>query len=118
VDWKLLQRFFKDYIAVGVLNESDGNGSHAVTIHGNFVYDANEVVALPLCQEALDYCCSTTTVKNKFVNFRELIFFYYEGQDMNRKSALTLYSLRPYKRKRDKDSDDEDLVVPNQVPRL
>ena len=118
VDWKLLQRFLKDYIAVGVLNESDGNGSHAVTIHGNFVYDANEVVALPLCQEALDYCCSTTTVKNEFVNFRELIFFYYEGQDMNRKSAMTLYSLRPYKRKRDKDSDDEDLVVPNQVPRL
>jgi hypothetical protein len=105
-------------MAVGVLNESDGNGSHAVTIHGNFVYDANEVVALPLCQEALDYCCSTSTVKNEFVNFRELTFFYYEGQDKNRKSAMTLYSLKPDKRKRkDGDGDNEPEPGPKIVRR-
>ncbi len=56
-------------MVLAVLNESDGNGSHAVTIHSGYVYDANEVVAVPLCKEALDYCCSTSTVKNEFVSF-------------------------------------------------
>ena len=36
-------------VFVGVLFASDGNSSHAVTIHGSLIYDANEVVALPLC---------------------------------------------------------------------
>ena len=75
-DWKLLQERMKDTILLGVLNESDGNGSHAVTIHGGYVYDANEVVAIPLCKEALDYCCSTTTVKNEFVSFRKVTLFF------------------------------------------
>ena len=69
-DWQqLLQGKMKDTIVLGVLNKSDGNCSHAVTIHGGYVYDANEEVAIPLCKEALDYCCSTSTVKNEFVNF-------------------------------------------------
>lgn len=46
----------------GVLNKSDGNASHAVAIHGGFMFYANEVVALPLCQDALDNCCSTNAV--------------------------------------------------------
>ena len=41
----------KRTVFVGVLFSSDGNSSHAVTIHGGFIYDANEMVALPLCQE-------------------------------------------------------------------
>ena len=33
---------------------------HAVTIHGKYtIYDANEVIALPLCQDALDYYCTS-----------------------------------------------------------
>ena len=55
---------------VGVLFALDGNSSHAVTIHGGLIYDANEVVALPLCREALDYCTSTETHKSTFVEFR------------------------------------------------
>ena len=58
------------HILVGVLLASDGNCSHAVSIHGGNVYDANEVVALPLCQEALDYCTSTAEVNSSFVRFR------------------------------------------------
>ena len=49
-DWQLLQEHMKDTMVLAVLNESDGNGSHAVTIHSGYVYDANEVVAIPLCK--------------------------------------------------------------------
>ena len=88
-DWHLLQgEKMKDTILLGVLNESDGNGSHAVTIHGGYVFDANEVVAIPLCKETLDYCCST--VKNGFVSFRKATLFCYDGPDVNRKSQMTL----------------------------
>jgi hypothetical protein len=69
VDWKLLQNQMNDTILLRVLNKSDGNNSHTVTVHGGYVYDANEVVAIPLCKEALDHCCSTTMVKNEFVSF-------------------------------------------------
>jgi hypothetical protein len=41
-----------------VLNASDENCSHAVNVQFGFVYDANKLVAIPLCQEALDYCTS------------------------------------------------------------
>jgi hypothetical protein len=64
-------------LSLRVLNASDGNCSHAVTVHGRFVYDANELVAIPLCQEALDYCTSTQTEKSSFVNFRRIALFYY-----------------------------------------
>ena len=67
------------HISVGVLLASDGNCSHAVTIHGGFVYDANEMVALPLCQEALDYCTSTAEMKSSFVRFRRGYFLGYKG---------------------------------------
>jgi hypothetical protein len=98
-DWQqLLGERMKDTILMGVLNESDGNGSHAVTIHGGYVYDANEVVAIPLCKEALDYCCSTTTVKNGFVSFRKATLFYYDGPDVNRKSQMTLVECLKRKR--------------------
>jgi hypothetical protein len=77
-------------LLLGVLNASDGNCSHALTVHGGFVYDANKLVAIPLCQEALDYCTSTQTEKSSFVNFRRIALFYYEGQrqEMVRKMSL------------------------------
>jgi hypothetical protein len=100
LDWQLLQEKMKNTIVLGVLNESDGNGSHAVTIHGGYVYDANEEVAIPLCKEALDYCCSTSTVKNKFVSFRKATLFFYEGTDVIKKTQLTLLR-EGLKRKRD-----------------
>ena len=77
----LLQEEMKITIALCVLNESDGNSSHAVTIHGGYVYDANEVIAIPLCKEALDYCCSTETMKNTFVSFCRVTTFQYLGKE-------------------------------------
>jgi hypothetical protein len=35
--WKLLQTQMKEIMMLGVLSELDGNGSHAVTIHGRHV---------------------------------------------------------------------------------
>ena len=76
---------------MGVLNESDGNGSHAVTIHGGYVYDANEVVGIPLCKEALDYCCSVTMVKNEFVSFRKVTLFFMMAQMLRRSPRWRAY---------------------------
>ncbi len=58
----LLQEQIQGTILLGVLNESNGNAPHAVAIHGGYVYNANEVVAIPLCKQSLDHCCSTLTV--------------------------------------------------------
>jgi hypothetical protein len=69
---------------------SDGNCSHAVSIHGGFVYDANEVVALPLCQEALDYCTSTEESKSSFVQFRRGYFLRYKGTKKLKLDRMTL----------------------------
>jgi hypothetical protein len=79
-DWKLLQDQMKDTILLGVLNKLNGNGSYAVTIHCGYVYDANEVVAIPLCKEALEYCCSTSTVKNEFVSVWKVTLFFMRVQ--------------------------------------
>jgi hypothetical protein len=35
-------------LLVRVLNASDGNCSHAVTVHGGFIYKANKLIAIPL----------------------------------------------------------------------
>ena len=79
-DWKELLQDTQT-IFVGVLLASDGNCSHAVTIHGGFIYDANESVALPLCQDALDYCTTTPTQKSTFVRFRRGWLLRYTGKD-------------------------------------
>jgi hypothetical protein len=78
LDWEvLLQEHMQGTILLGVLNEEpNGNASHAVAIHCGFVYDANKVVAISLCKQSLDYCCSTLTVKNEFVSFRRATLFF------------------------------------------
>ena len=81
-------------IFVGVLLASDGNSNHAITIHGGFVYDANERVAIPLCQEALDYCTCTPTQNSHFVEFRRGFMLRYVGGKKNRIQAMTLPSKR------------------------
>lgn len=87
-NWQL--HLDKTTILLGVLNASDGNCSHAVTVHGGFIYDANEVVSLPLCQEALDYCTSTATERSTFIDFRRIDLFFYEGKQREKLQRLTL----------------------------
>ena len=80
----------KRHLLVGVMLASDGNCSHAVSIHGGSVYNANEVVALPLCQEALDYCTSTAEVKSFFVGFCRGYFLLYKGTKKQKLDQMTL----------------------------
>jgi hypothetical protein len=64
---------------LGVLHASDGSCCHAVTIYGGFIYDANETIAFPLCNEALNCSTSTSLVKSDFVDFRRGYILKYEG---------------------------------------
>lgn len=91
-DWK--NELNETVVFVGVLLASDGNSNHAVTIHGGFIYDANEIVAIPLCQKALDYCTCTETEKSTFIDFRRGFMFRYVGGKKNRIQAMTLPSKR------------------------
>ena len=61
-----------------------------MTVHGGFVYDANDLIAIPLCQEALDYCTSTYTEKSAFVNFRRIALFY-KGQPQEKVRKMSLF---------------------------
>ena len=54
------------------------------------MYDANKVVALPLCDEALNYCTSTALVKSAFIEFRRENIFRYEGQKKQKLARMTL----------------------------
>ena len=91
VDFNWKTDLHKRTILLGVLNASDGNCSHAVTLHGGFIYNANKLIAIPLCQEALDYCTSTQTERSSFVNFRRIALFYYEGQREEKVKKLSLF---------------------------
>jgi hypothetical protein len=76
---------------LGVLHASDGSCCHAVTIHGGFIYDANETIALPLCNEAaLNNCTSTSLVKSNFVNFRRGCILKYKGTQKSKIAKMTL----------------------------
>ena len=54
------------------------------------MYDANEAFALPLCDEALNYCTSTPLVQSTFVEFRRGYIFQYEGKRKQKLAKMTL----------------------------
>jgi hypothetical protein len=72
-NWK--EELYARHLLLGVLSASDGTCWYTVTIHGGYMYNANEVIALPLCEEALNYCTSTALVKSEFVCFRRGFIF-------------------------------------------
>ena len=76
-------------ILLAVLASSDDHKAHAVAIHDGFIYDANEAVALPYNQQALDYCTSTATKESKFVYFCRGLLFRYTGQKQAYKIKMT-----------------------------
>jgi hypothetical protein len=53
------------------------------------VCDTNEAAAIPLCEEAMNYCFSTPTVSNKFVAFKHVTKFYYSGKNPEIKRLMT-----------------------------
>ena len=76
-------------ILVGAMIASDGNLNHAVSIHGGYIYDANEETAIPLSQEGLDYCTSTSSKKSQFIAFRTVLLFQYKGTKKSRLEQMT-----------------------------
>jgi hypothetical protein len=89
-DWKTMVSADLTTILLGAIWASDGSISHAIAIHGGFIYDANETLAIPLTQEALDYCSSTETVKSTFVEFWRGYTFAYKGKKPSRIEKMTL----------------------------
>ena len=67
---------------MGVMVASNDSCSHTITVHGGFIFDANEHVALPLCPEALDYCTSV-------VGFKHAWLYRYHGKQTNRIARMT-----------------------------
>jgi hypothetical protein len=59
-------------------------------VHGGFVFDANENVAMLLCDETLDYCTSTATVKTMFVRCKRDYLYRVYGTKKNRIARMTL----------------------------
>ena len=87
-------------IVMGILDSTDGNPHRVVTIHGGYVYDANKVHSLRLSGEALDYCCSTETVKKTFLNFPKVVLNHCKGSDQEkRQQTMTLTALPGFDRK-------------------
>ena len=101
IDWQIdLEQFD---IFLGGLIGSDGEANHAVAIYNNWIFDANEKIAIPLCKEGLDYCVSTIDSMNEFISFTGGFYFREQGNrerlkrscDSNGKlTRLTNYSSR------------------------
>ena len=54
---------------VSIIKGSDNIANHAIGIYNGWIFDANKKVAIPLCQEGLNYCVSKQDAKDKFVLF-------------------------------------------------
>ena len=68
--WKVRWKDIKQFdIFVGGLLGTDSIANHAIAIYNNWIFDGNKKVAIPPCQEGLDYCVSTKYFKCKFVKF-------------------------------------------------
>ena len=54
---------------MSIIKGTDGIANQAIGIYNNWIFDLNERVAIPLCQEGLDCCVSTKSVSNQFIPF-------------------------------------------------
>ena len=63
--WNILENGDKDLVIVSIRSR-DGKEDHCVTLFGKWIFDSNFPKALPLCMEALDLCCSSDTIQDKF----------------------------------------------------
>jgi len=81
LQWKDLP---KNQILLAVLLGSDGSNSHCICIHGEWIFDANETVAIPFCQEGLNYCASNAERPCAFIRFWKGFIFFYEGKQVSK----------------------------------
>jgi hypothetical protein len=61
-----------------------------VLVQGGFLYDENEVVALPLCQEVLGFCMFTAEVKSLLVELFRGYFLQYKGTKKQKRDRMML----------------------------
>ena len=78
-------------ISVGVIHDSKGACQHAVTIFHKWVFESNEKVALPLCQESLD-CCTWEVKDGKVTRYSTFVKFiarwiFYENDSKKKKKT-------------------------------
>jgi len=76
-------------VFVGVIVSSDGNASHAIAIHGNWIFYSNEMQAIPLCKEGLDYCTCDGDILSMFIKFHRGLLLHYNGTTTERKAWMT-----------------------------
>ena len=86
VDWKKDIKQFD--IFVGGILGSDGIANHAIAIHNNWIFDANESIAIPLCKSGLDYCVSTKDHTYEFVEFTSGFYYREQGKKKRLKRRL------------------------------
>lgn len=60
---------------VAIIKRLDNIANHAVGIYNSWIFDSNEKVAIPLCQEGLKYCVSTEDEMIQFVSFTCEFYF-------------------------------------------
>ena len=78
--FNLLEEDLQQSIAVVVVQASDGQCSHAITVHDGLVFDGNEDFAIPLTKANLDYICSTNEQKATFVGVASGYVFCEQGK--------------------------------------
>jgi len=78
--FNLLDEDLEHTIAVVVIRASDGQCSHAITVHDGLVFDSNEDFAIPLTQANLDYICSTNEQEAAFVGVASGYLFREQGK--------------------------------------
>ena len=74
IKWNILENEEKDLVIVA-LKSTNGKEDHCVTLVGKWIFDSNFLNALPLCQDALDLCCSSDTVPDTFHSVVEARLF-------------------------------------------
>lgn len=78
--FNLLTYDLRNSLAVVVLKASDGSTTHAITVHDNAMFDSNETTSLMLCQENLDYLCSTVTQSAQFTGIMAGYIYQEQGK--------------------------------------
>ena len=78
--FNLFEENLEHTIAVVVIQASDGQCSHAITVHDGLVFDGNEDFAIPLTQANLDYICSTNEQKATFTGVASGYLFREQGK--------------------------------------
>ena len=86
VDW--IHGLEEGSIVVTTLYASNGHVNHAVAIHENLIFDANEKRAMPLSQEALDYCVSTSDKPCTCIGFFKTYLIRYIGNKQAKKKFM------------------------------